>query len=113
MKFNGRRTAAAFVGGCARLAQTARRALPPSRHARLAGLARSVGQRAHMPNPNWRPFFRCPSCKALYQVVKAEVGPETEVACGVCSGPLVAREGQFVLKYFLLRKAILRRAKLR
>ena len=65
------------------------------------GLAR----RAHMP-PNPRPFFRCPSCKALYQVVKAEAGPETVVACSICSGPLVAREGQFILKYFLLRKAI-------
>ena len=29
-----------------------------------------------------------------------------EVACSVCSGPLAAREGQFVLKYILLRKAI-------
>ena len=61
-----------------------------------------------MPSPNPPPFFRCPSCKALYQVVKAEAGPETvdlEVACSICSGPLVAREGQFVLKYFLLRKA--------
>ena len=53
----------------------------------------------------------CPSCNALYQVVKAEAGPETvalEIACSVCSRPLVAREGQFVLKYFLLRKAIQR-----
>jgi hypothetical protein len=42
-------------------------------------------------------------------LVKAEAGPETvdlEVACSICRGPLVAREGQFVLKYFLLRKAI-------
>ena len=57
-----------------------------------------------MPSPNPPPFFRCPSCKALFQVVKAEAGPETadlEVACSICSGPLVAREGQFVLKYFL------------
>jgi hypothetical protein len=50
----------------------------------------------------------CPSCNALYQVVKAEAGPETvalEIACPVCSSPLVAREGKFVVKYFLLRKA--------
>jgi hypothetical protein len=60
-----------------------------------------------MPSPNPPPFFRCPSCNALYQLVKAEAGPETvalEIACSVCSRPLVAREGQFVLKYFLLRK---------
>jgi hypothetical protein len=61
-----------------------------------------------MPDPNAVPLFRCKSCFALYQVVKAQAGPETvelEVACRVCNGPLVAREGQFVLKYFLLRKA--------
>jgi hypothetical protein len=61
-----------------------------------------------MPDPNTVPLFRCKSCFALYQVVKARAGPETvelEVACRVCNGPLVAREGQFVLKYFLLRKA--------
>ena len=72
-------------------------------------LARSVAAALLMPSPNPPPFFRCPSCKALYQVVKAEAGPETvdlEVACSICRGPLVAREGQFVLKYFLLRKAI-------
>jgi hypothetical protein len=62
-----------------------------------------------MPSPNATPLFRCPSCNALYQVVKAEAGPETvalEIACSVCSGPVVAREGQFIIKYFLLRKAI-------
>ena len=34
-------------------------------------------------------FFTCPSCAALYQVVKAEAGPETgtsELACLVCAG---------------------------
>ena len=71
-------------------------------------LARSVAA-ARYAGPNAPPLFRCPSCKALYQVVKAEAGPETvdlEVACSICRGPLGAREGQFVLKYFLLRKAI-------
>ena len=28
-------------------------------------------------SPHPPPFFRCPSCNALYQVVKAEAGPET------------------------------------
>jgi hypothetical protein len=34
-------------------------------------------------------------------------GPEAvdhKITCGVCGGPLAAREGQFVVKYFLLRK---------
>jgi hypothetical protein len=52
--------------------------------------------------------FTCPSCNALYQVVKAEPGPETvdrEIACRSCGGALAGRDGKFVLKYFLLRKA--------
>jgi predicted Zn finger-like uncharacterized protein len=54
-------------------------------------------------------FFTCPNCKALYEVVKVEGGPETdkrEIRCSACGGPLAGREGKFVLKYFLLRKAI-------
>ena len=61
-----------------------------------------------MPNFYSVPLFRCESCFALYQVVKAPAGTETadlEIACPVCNAPLPAREGQFVLKYFLLRKA--------
>ena len=54
------------------------------------------------------PRFTCPNCQALYDVVKVEAGPETtlqEVTCLSCGGPLPAREGKFVLKYFLLREA--------
>jgi hypothetical protein len=50
--------------------------------------------------------FQCPNCGALYQVIKCEAGPETDdrrITCGDCSAPLVGRDGQFVLKYFLLR----------
>ena len=68
----------------------------------LAGMSRD------MPDPNSVPLFRCKSCFALYQVVKTQAGPETvdpQIACRVCNGPLAAREGQFVLKYFLLREA--------
>ena len=46
---------------------------------------------------------------AFYQVVKVEAGPETdnrEIACRACGSPLTGRDGKFVLKYFLLRKAI-------
>jgi len=53
--------------------------------------------------------FTCPNCGAFYQVVEVEAGPETdnrEIKCRACGGPLVGREGKFVLKYFLLRKAI-------
>jgi predicted Zn finger-like uncharacterized protein len=55
-----------------------------------------------------RGSFTCPNCQALYDVVKVEAGPETtlhEVMCLSCGGPLLAREGKFVLKYFLLREA--------
>jgi hypothetical protein len=54
-------------------------------------------------------LFTCLNCNALYEVVKVEAGPETsdqEITCRVCGAPLVEREGKFVLKYFLLRKAI-------
>jgi hypothetical protein len=52
--------------------------------------------------------FVCPNCNALYQLVKGEAGPETvdrALTCRSCGGPLPSREGEFVLKYFLLRKA--------
>jgi ssDNA-binding Zn-finger/Zn-ribbon topoisomerase 1 len=57
---------------------------------------------------------KCPNCKALYQLVRVEAGPETidrEITCQVCGSPLVGREGKFVLKYFLLREAVRRRRK--
>ena len=54
-------------------------------------------------------MFTCPNCQALYQVVKVERGLETvdrEVARLSCGAPLVGREGNLVLEYFMLRKAI-------
>ena len=60
--------------------------------------------------------FTCSNCVALYQIVKVEAGPETdsrEIVCCVCGGPLAAREGEFVLKYFLMRKAVRRRGQSR
>jgi hypothetical protein len=53
-------------------------------------------------------MFTCPNCQALYQVVKVERGPETvdrDVTCRSRGAPLPGREGNFVLKYFMLRKA--------
>jgi len=54
------------------------------------------------------PFFRCPHCGALYHIIKVEAGPEPddrEITCRTCGGPLGVRDGKFILKYFLLRKA--------
>jgi hypothetical protein len=51
--------------------------------------------------------FDCPNCDAPYQLVKAEAGPETvdqRVPCRTCGAPLAGREGEFVLKYFALRR---------
>jgi len=52
--------------------------------------------------------FTCPHCASLYEVVRAEALPKSvdpQIACPTCAGPLPAREAQFILKYFLLRKA--------
>jgi hypothetical protein len=62
-----------------------------------------------MANPARFNTITCPNCNALYQVVKVEATPETnnrEIACGVCGAPLAGREGEFVLKYFFMRKGI-------
>jgi len=45
----------------------------------------------------------CPTCGAKYKVVRVEapVTPgEGRLVCTSCGGPLNAREGRFVLKYF-------------
>jgi hypothetical protein len=58
--------------------------------------------------------FTCPNCRTLYQIIKVEAGPETdsrEIVCLACGGPLAAREGEFVLKYFLVRKAVRRQGR--
>jgi hypothetical protein len=51
--------------------------------------------------------FSCTNCNTLYHLIKVEAGPETvdgEINCRACGAPLPARDRQFVLKYFLLRK---------
>jgi hypothetical protein len=51
--------------------------------------------------------FNCANCNTLYHLIKVEAGPETvdrELNCRACGAPLPARDGQFVLKYFLLQK---------
>ena len=51
--------------------------------------------------------FIC-ACGSFYEVVRAKALPDSvdpRITCPTCTGPLPAREAQFVLKYFLLRKA--------
>jgi hypothetical protein len=59
-----------------------------------------------MPNSS-PPAFKCPNCEALYQVVPIEAGlaNDREITCRTCRGPLRGRDGQFALKYFLLRRS--------
>jgi predicted Zn finger-like uncharacterized protein len=52
--------------------------------------------------------FVCPHCASLYEIVKASAVPdsvEREIKCSTCHGPLPAREEEFVLKYFLMRRS--------
>jgi hypothetical protein len=52
-------------------------------------------------------LVHCPSCDAIYHVVKANAGPETvdqRITCRVCDGPFPFREKNLILKYFLLRE---------
>ncbi len=49
--------------------------------------------------------FSCPTCGAAYEVVRVEAVakvPEGRLTCTKCGGPLHAREGRFILKYFLV-----------
>jgi predicted Zn finger-like uncharacterized protein len=48
--------------------------------------------------------MHCPHCGAKYNVVRVEAVlgvKHREVTCLSCGGPLAAREGAFVIKYFL------------
>jgi hypothetical protein len=52
--------------------------------------------------------FNCPNCGALYEVVRVEaenVAVDRELACLSCGAPFQARQGWFVLKYFLLERS--------
>jgi hypothetical protein len=47
----------------------------------------------------------CPTCGAEYKVIRVETKPaerEGRLTCAKCGGPLNAREGRFMLEYFLL-----------
>jgi predicted RNA-binding Zn-ribbon protein involved in translation (DUF1610 family) len=58
--------------------------------------------------------FDCPNCGAKYNLVRAEAGSDTrdrEITCRKCGGPLQGREGNYVLKYFLVDRPKVRAAK--
>jgi DNA-directed RNA polymerase subunit RPC12/RpoP len=49
--------------------------------------------------------YACPTCGAEYKVVRVEAKtmvPEGRLTCTKCGGPLHAREGRYILKYFLV-----------
>ena len=50
-------------------------------------------------------LYVCPTCGAEYNVVRVEAKPavqEGRLTCTKCGGPLNAREGRFMLEYFLV-----------
>ena len=52
--------------------------------------------------------FICPQCKSRYKLVRAEPGPRTitrAVHCNVFRHPLAPRDGEYVLKYFLISRS--------
>jgi hypothetical protein len=58
----------------------------------------------HMPQRSPTPF-NCPNCGAKYKVVEVEAPSATaDLTCVSCGGPLPARDGGFLLKYFLVQR---------
>ena len=52
--------------------------------------------------------FVCPGCGSDYRVVRVEAEadlPHRLLHCRVCKHPLTAMDGEFLLKYFLVRRA--------
>jgi hypothetical protein len=52
--------------------------------------------------------YFCDNCDAMYEISKIEGGDtaaDPEIACLVCGAPFAAREGAYLLKYLMLRKA--------
>ena len=46
--------------------------------------------------------FQCPTCDAKYKIVRVEAAPthDCQIICVSCGGPLLGRQGKFVIKYF-------------
>ena len=52
--------------------------------------------------------FTCPQCQSRYKLVRVKPGPQTTdraVHCIACGNPLAARDGEDVLKYFLITRS--------
>jgi predicted Zn finger-like uncharacterized protein len=57
-----------------------------------------------MPTPPTA-VFHCPHCGIAYKVVRVEAdaaAADDKVLCRNCDGELPARDGAFILKYFLV-----------
>jgi len=49
--------------------------------------------------------FGCPQCQARYKIVRVDAGPQPvnrPLYCKVCERPFVSRDGEDILKYFLI-----------
>jgi hypothetical protein len=49
--------------------------------------------------------FKCPQCQARYKIVRVNARSQTidrPVQCKVCAQPFVSRDGEDILKYFLI-----------
>jgi transcription elongation factor Elf1 len=60
----------------------------------------------HMPK-HAEPF-NCPTCNGRYKLVRADADDQSssgQIECYYCGGPLIGREGQLVLKYFVVDKS--------
>jgi len=58
--------------------------------------------------------FVCPGCGSGYKVVRLKADadlPHRLIHCRVCKQPLAAIDGEFVAKYFLLRRGKAKRQK--
>jgi hypothetical protein len=48
--------------------------------------------------------FVCPNCGSGYKVVRVKADADL-LHCRICKHPLTAMDGEFILKYFLVRRA--------
>jgi len=66
------------------------------------------GKVAYSINDKFKPVpFYCPNCKARYELARIaapSAAHDREITCICCGGPLHGREGEFLLKYFLVER---------
>jgi hypothetical protein len=69
----------------------------------VASQCRALGGR--MVNQSHAEHFSCRNCNAKYLLIRVESEPDPShggIECHHCGAPLNGREGQFILKYFLI-----------